>query len=118
MVEIGGRALENSYFSNHYSNEDTSQKIQNFVSKYKQQYLAVPDGMAAMGYDAAMILADSLKRAKSLSKQDLRDAIASTQNYPAVTGNISLNDKRNAVKPAVVLKIADGTFHYQATIQP
>ncbi len=118
LVEIGGRALENSYFSNHYSNEDTSQKIQNFVSKYKQQYLAVPDGMAAMGYDAAMILADSLKRAKSLSKQDLRDAIASTQNYPAVTGNISLNDKRNAVKPAVVLKIADGTFHYQATIQP
>ncbi len=118
LVEIGGKALENSYFSSHYSTENTSPKIQTFVSKFRQHYQANPDGMAAMGYDAAMILADSMKRSKTLSKQDLREAIATTQNFPAVTGNITLNEKRNAVKPAVVLKIVDGAFHYQTTIQP
>jgi branched-chain amino acid transport system substrate-binding protein len=71
-----------------------------------------------MGYDAAMILADSLRRSKTLSKQDLREAISTTQNFPGVTGNITLNEKRNAVKSAVILKVANGAFHYQTTIQP
>lgn len=118
LLEISGKAMENSYFSNHYSNEDVSPKIQNFVTKYRQRYSDSPDGMAAMGYDAAMILADSLRRSKTLSKQDLREAISTTQNFPGVTGNITLNEKRNAVKSAVILKVANGAFHYQTTIQP
>jgi branched-chain amino acid transport system substrate-binding protein len=118
LVEIGGKALENSYFSNHYSNEDTAPKIKDFVTQFSKRYTSKPDGMAAMGYDAAMILVDSIRRSKTLSKQDLRDAIAATKGFSAVTGNISLNEQRNAVKPAVVLKIVDGLFRYQTTIQP
>jgi branched-chain amino acid transport system substrate-binding protein len=71
-----------------------------------------------MGFDAAMILADAMKRAKSLSASDLKDAIAATNSYPGVTGKISIDKQRNAVKPAVVLKIENGLFKYQTTVNP
>jgi branched-chain amino acid transport system substrate-binding protein len=74
--------------------------------------------MAAMGYDAAMILADALKRSKTLSKEDLRNAIADTHDFAAVTGMITLNEKRNAIKPAVILKIVNGAFQYRTSVQP
>lgn len=119
LTEIGGKAIENSYFSNHYSNEDQSPRVQEFVSKFKESYHTLPDGMAAMGYDSVLILADAMKRAKSLQTPDILTALNATQNYPAVTGNITIDSKRNAIKSAVVLKVGEnGIFKYQTTVNP
>ena len=118
LLEIGGNSLEGSYFSNHYSSEDQSPVVQSFIKAFKEAYGIIPDGLAAAGYDAAKILADAMTRAPSLEKAAIRDALASTKNYNAVTGRISIDDKRNAVKSAVVLKIAGGVFKYQSTINP
>lgn len=118
LTEIGGESLENSYFSTHYSPEDTSPQIQDFIKRYKEAYGVIPDGLAAMGYDAALVLADSLKRAKSSSASDLRDAIAATKDFQGVTGKINIDSKRNAVKAATVLKIVKGEQKFAATINP
>ncbi len=118
LAEIGGKAIENSYFSNHYTNENKDPAIQNFITKFKSSYGTVPDGLAAMGYDAAMILADSMKRAKSLSPADIRNALATTKDFPGVTGKITIDAKRNAIKSAVVLKVENGYFKYQTTVNP
>ncbi|MBI4925010.1 MAG: ABC transporter substrate-binding protein, partial [Bdellovibrio sp.] len=56
LKEIGGSAIENSYFSNHYSEEDKSPQVVEFIKNYKEVYGSVPDGLAAMGYDAAKVL--------------------------------------------------------------
>lgn len=118
LKEIGGDAIVGSYFSNHYSSEDKSPAVQEFVQKYKAAYGAVPDGLAAMGYDAALVLIDAMKRAKALTPADIRDAIAATKDFQAVTGKISLNEKRDAVKSAVVLKVEKDDFKYQMTVNP
>ncbi len=118
LKEIGGKAIENSYFSNHYSEEDKSPLVLDFIEKYKAAYGVIPDGLAAMGYDAAKVFADSVARAKSLRTEDLRDALSTTKNYPGVTGNITIDEKRNAVKSAVVLKVVESGFMYQTTISP
>ena len=118
LKEIGGKAIDGSYFSNHYSPEDKSPYVQDFLVKFKTTYGVVPDGLAAMGYDAAKILADAMGRAKSLSTADIRDAIAATKNFQGVTGNITINEKRDAVKSAVVLKVVGGEYKYQTTIAP
>ena len=118
LKEIGGEALNGSYFSNHYSNEDKSPAVQEFITKFKAAYGIVPDGLTAMGYDAARVLVDAMNRAKSLSPSDIRDAIAQTKNYAGVTGHITIDEKRNAVKSAVVLKVDNGDFKYQTTINP
>ncbi len=115
-LEIGGAAVEGYYFSTHYSADAESPKVQEFVKRYREQFGSVPDGMAALGYDTAQILADALRRAGSSEGEKLRDAIADTRDFDGVTGTISIDGERNAKKDAVVLKIENGRFRYYRTI--
>jgi branched-chain amino acid transport system substrate-binding protein len=118
LTEIGGKSIEGSYFSNHYSPEDQNPRVVNFVKDFKTAYNEVPDGLAAMGYDAMIVLAEALKKTPDLDGVKLRDAIAATKDHPGVTGTISLNSQRNPVKSSVVLKVEGNQMHYMATIQP
>jgi branched-chain amino acid transport system substrate-binding protein len=118
LIPVGGKAIEGAYFSNHFSVDDKSPAVQDFVSKYKQKYNALPDAFAALGYDAAKLLADAITRAGGTDPQKLRDAIASTKNFPGVSGTITINPERNATKSAVILTIKDGAVHYFDTVQP
>jgi len=118
LIEVAGSAMEGNFFSNHFSAEDKSPVIQEFIRKFKEKYNESPDAIAALGYDSAMILADAIKRAGTTDSAPLRDAIATTKNFPAVTGVITLDGQRNANKPAVILTIKDGEFRYVETISP
>ncbi|MGB8657599.1 MAG: ABC transporter substrate-binding protein [Candidatus Zixiibacteriota bacterium] len=144
LVEIGGKALENTYYSNHYTVEDPRPEIQRFISDYRTRYNEVPDAMAPLGYDAARIAFDAMKRSgifeeKSIeeSKRDnpkavslmqivntpknreqIRNAIAQTTDFPGVTGLITIDQNRNAKKSAVVVKIEDGKVKFVETINP
>ena len=118
LIEIGGQALEGSYFSNHYSVDDPSPAIQKFVTDYRAKYGETPDALAGLGYDAAQVLFDAIKRANSTEPQAIRDALAKTSNFAGVTGTTTLDEHRNAVKPAVVLQIKDGKLAYVETITP
>ncbi len=108
LYQIGGAALHGSYFSNHYSPDDTDPIVQKFVSDYKTQYGSVPDALAATAYDAARIMFDAIKRANSLDGAAIRDALAATKDFPGVTGKVTFNENRDAVKPIVMVKIENG----------
>jgi branched-chain amino acid transport system substrate-binding protein len=118
LIEVGGAAMEGNFFSNHFSAEDSSPVIQDFISKFKAKFNEEPDAMAALGYDSALILADAIKRAGTTDSKALRDAIAATKDFNAVTGKITLDERRNANKPAVILTIKDGRFRYVETVTP
>jgi branched-chain amino acid transport system substrate-binding protein len=118
LVPIGGKALEGCYFSTHYSPQDTSPTVQNFVKDFKTKYHETPDAMAALGYDSAMILADALRRAGSTDGAKVRDALAATKDFAGVTGQITIDSARNASKPAVILTVTNGQFQYIETIKP
>jgi branched-chain amino acid transport system substrate-binding protein len=118
LFELGGSAMEGHYFSNHYSPDDPAPRVQAWVAAYKNAYGSVPDSLATLAYDAAGVAIAAMKRAPDLSEKAIRDAIAQTKDYPGVAGNITLDSGRNAVKPAVVLKVAKGKFDYVTTINP
>ena len=118
LVEIGGDAVNGSYYSNHFSVDDPAPKIQKFVSDYKARYSATPDALAGLGYDAASVLFDAIKRANSTDGAKIRDAIASTKDFDGITGKITIDKERNAVKPAVVLQVKDGKLQFVETITP
>jgi branched-chain amino acid transport system substrate-binding protein len=118
LWEIGGEALNGCYFSNHYSTDDPNPAVQKFVNDYKTKYGQVPDALAALAYDAARILADSFTRAGSTDGDKVRKAIGATKDFPGVTGAITINAERNAVKPAVILKVENGKYLLVETITP
>jgi len=117
-LKNAGHALDGCYFSNHYSPEEQRPAVQEFVTRYRTEFGKIPDGMAATGYDAARILMDAMERATSLSGKDLARAIAATKDFPGVTGIISMDELRNARKPAVILRLEGGKPSYVTSIEP
>lgn len=118
LAAIAGEAIEGAYYSNHYSHEEQRPEVQAFVQRYQARYNQVPDGLAALGYDAAHILFEAMKRAPSLSGKDLAAAIAQTKDYHGVTGVITIDSERNARKPAVMVQMKGGKPGYVSTIYP
>jgi branched-chain amino acid transport system substrate-binding protein len=119
LVKIGQDAVEGDYFSTHYAPDVATEQSRKFVADYQQKYKGkTPDAMAALGYDSAMILADAIKRAGTTDGPKLRDALAATKNFDGVTGVTTINEQRDATKPAVILQVQDGKFKYLETINP
>ncbi len=119
LCEIGGEALNGCFFSTHYSVDDTSSAIQNFVAAFKKRNNgSLPDAIAALGYDGAKVLVDAIRRAGSDNPDSIRIALTRTKDFPGVTGAITLNENRDAVKPAVVLEVKDGKYAYKETVTP
>jgi len=118
LGEIAGSSIEGCFYSNHYSHEDPNPRVQDFIKKYNERYKQIPDGLAALGYDAARILFEAMKRTESLDGKSLAAELAKTKDFDGVTGRISIDADRNAVKPAVILEMKAGKPKFVTTIQP
>jgi branched-chain amino acid transport system substrate-binding protein len=120
-LKNGREALRNSFISNHYSGDDPSPVVQNFVKAYRARFKREPDGIAALGYDAAKVLGDAITRAGSTEGPKVRDALAKA-DVPGVTGHLKINEKRDVVKPAVIQELqfvnGDVRYVYRTTINP
>jgi branched-chain amino acid transport system substrate-binding protein len=124
LIKIGKDAVEGHYFSTHYHPDVSSPRSKAFVEAYKKRWKnsdgtpKLPDAMAALGYDSAMILADAIKRAASTDGPKVRDALAASKDFDGVTGKTTIDEKRDATKSAVILQVKDGKFRYMETINP
>jgi branched-chain amino acid transport system substrate-binding protein len=119
LYEIGGQSLAGDYFSSHFSADDPDPQVQRFVEDYRRLFGNAPDSFAATAYDATRIMLDACARATSLERTAIRDALAATRDFPGVTGAVTFNSERNAVKPIVIIRIGDaGTQSVEAHIKP
>lgn len=105
LLNSGGQGIMGSYYSNHYSNLEDRPQVKDFVAKFKEKYGEEPaNAMGALGYDAALVLIDALKRSSSFDSRAIRDAVAATSNLEAVSGTITMGPDGNAQKPGLILK--------------
>lgn len=119
LVEMAGaEAMNNTFFSNHYAPDNHSPKIDSFVEAYKKEYNEIPDAPAVLGYDAACMAIDAIKRANSADPVKIKDALAQTKDLELVTGTVTLDKYHNPVKSAVVMELKDGKQVYKTTINP
>lgn len=119
LAEIGGAdALNNTFFTNHYSVEDNSPKSKAFLDAFQKEYGQVPDAMAVLGYDAAYALVDAIKRANSTDSEKIREALAATKDFQGVTGALTLNATHDAIKSAVIIEMKNGKQVYKETVKP
>jgi branched-chain amino acid transport system substrate-binding protein len=118
LLLIAGTLLEGSYFTTHYSSDDPRPEVRAFVDKYSKEYNETPDATAALGYDTARYAMAAIVEADSSEKPEIREALATLEGFVGVTGPIRLDAKRNAIKPAVVLKIEAGRRKYVKSVAP
>ena len=117
VVDIAGAdALNNTFFSTHYSEKDA--EVQGFIEAYKKKYNHAPNVFAALGYDAGKMLVDALKRAGSNDTEKIREALEATKDLKVGTGTISMDKNHNPIKTAVILEMKNGEKELKAKIAP
>ena len=117
LTEVGGAAVEGCFFTNHYSQEDTSPVVVEFVKNYKAKYNATPDALAALGYDATNLMLDAINRAGSTDGTAIQGALVKT-DLKVVTGQVKFDGDRNPVKSAVIIELKGGQQVYKTTVAP
>lgn len=109
LTELAGAdALNDVYFSSHFSSLDKDPSVMGFIESYKAKYGKEPDQFAALGYDLAMFVIDGIKRAGSEDPVALKDALAQTKDFKGITGSFSMDENHNPVKAVVVVGIENG----------
>lgn len=109
-------AIENSYFTNHFSIEDQSEKIQNFLKDYREAYKEDPSAFSALGYDAVYMMKTAIEKAGTTDKQKVVDALKGIE-YDGVTGYLTFDDHNNPVKAVTVLKTENGKYVFDSKVK-
>jgi branched-chain amino acid transport system substrate-binding protein len=138
LLAIGGDALNGCYYTNHWALDAPDPHLHAFLSTYRTQFKSDPDAIAGLAYDAANVLFGALAKlaeqdpqtfkglsssragseARKAAEKKLRDIIATTTAYAGATGTITLDENRNASKPAVVIEIKDTKKVYNSSFNP
>ena len=118
LFKIGGDAIDGSYFSDHFAPDMATEQAKQFVAKFTAKYGVPPSGLGALGYEAAEVLVDAIRRAGKDEPTAIRDAIAQTKDFEGVTGKITMDAQRNPQKSAVVLKVEGGKAKFETSIAP
>ncbi len=118
LVPQGGAALRNTYYCDNFSLETDLPVSRHFIERFRQRYGEDPDSIAPLAYDAVTILADAIARAGAAKPEKIRNALAETKDFPAVTGNVTIDPQRNPQKTAFVVGFSDGRYRLVKTVQP
>jgi branched-chain amino acid transport system substrate-binding protein len=117
FMERGGRQVKQGYYVDHWAGAAQGPEARAFIEQCGDH--GQPDASAALAYDAAMILAEALRRAETASDPaKIRDALAQTKDFPGVTGKITFDQHGDPIKSAVIMQIIDGVPLFLKTIHP
>lgn len=109
LLKLGGAAaLNNVYFTNHYSSLDKDPKVVKFIADFKTKYGEEPNAFHALGYDTAKFVVDAIGRSSALNGEAVKTALAETKDFEAVTGKLSVDANHNPIKAIVVIGLKDG----------
>lgn len=119
LLELAGEtALNDVYFSNHYSSLDEDPLVKEFIAKYKEKYGSEPNAFNALGYDLGKWAADAIKRAGSVEPAAITEALAGTKGFEGVTGTFDMDENHDPVKSAVVIGLENGVQKTSVKVDP
>lgn len=119
LIDLAGAEnLNNTFITNHYSSEDPDEKIQKFVSAFKDEYGKSPDAFNALGYDSVYLLKDAAERAGSTDSDKIKEELAKTKDLSLITGIVTIDENHNPIKSATVLEYQDGKQVFKTKVDP
>lgn len=119
FLDIGGDAVNGATFSTFFASEvPITETSTIFLDAYRAAYGKEPAAVTALGFDAYLVILDAIERAGSFDPVKIKEALATTTNYPGAAGMISLDVNGDAVKSAILKTVEDGNFVYKSIVEP
>lgn len=118
LYKIAKEAINGHYFSNHYTTESKDPKTMKFVQEFKAKFNETPDVMAALAYDATYMMAEAIKNTKAVTSENIREELSKIKDFHGVTGKMSMDANRDAIKSAVVVKVEGEEYKLVTEISP
>jgi len=108
-IELGGDAVEGAYYATHFSPATSGHLpvARKLVEKVRAKYGKAPDFIHAEAYDAALVAVDAIRRAGSLDRDKIRQAIAAT-DLEGTRGRIRFDKNGDPTFDTHVVKIVGG----------
>jgi branched-chain amino acid transport system substrate-binding protein len=119
LVEIASpQNLQNTYFCNHYSQDDNNPALQEFIRKYEARYGYKPDSFAVTAYDSANLMMEAIERAGSTKAEAVSGELTKIRDFPGISGQITIDDKHNTVSSGIIMKFSGGKREFVERIDP
>ena len=123
LIEIGGPAIEGSFFANHFSADAPPTELseaarQNLLPPILHDLVSPPDGPASLGYDSTTLVIEAMRRSDDITPAAIRDQIEATRNYSGAAILSHFDENRRAIKSLVINTVKDGKIQFHQTILP
>ncbi|MGE0171999.1 MAG: ABC transporter substrate-binding protein [Oligoflexales bacterium] len=109
---MGPEAGSGHYFITHFSADDLSANVKEFVSEYEAATNKRPTSLAAMGYDSMKILLEAYLSTQSNRTPVLVRALEEAPELQGLTGGIVFDRDRTAVKNGVIMATTSAGFKF------
>ena len=120
FIDLGKGAVEGATFSTFFATEKPiTKESEKFLTEFKKEYGGKEAAaVAALGYDAYLILIQAIERVGSADSVKLRDELAKTKDFQGAAGVVNFDENRDAVKSAVIKEVKNGKFIFKEVIEP
>ncbi len=118
FIDVGQEAVEGAMLTTFFATEKPLNDLsKQFIEEYRAEYGTEPSAVAALAFDAYLVIRDAIEKAGSADDTTaIRDEIAKTENFQGATGSISLDENGDAIKDVIIKTVQDGKFTYKTTV--
>jgi branched-chain amino acid transport system substrate-binding protein len=109
--------LDGCYMTSLYAVDDPSPATREFARLYRERFETDPPTMAALGYDAALLMIAALRKAGSSRSEAVRNAVIGL-TIDGATGEFTIGEDRQTRKRVVIQKIENGAMKFVERVEP
>jgi branched-chain amino acid transport system substrate-binding protein len=109
FIKMAGAAAEGVVVTYPFDDTRTDPVTKRFIASFAAKYGHSPDSFAAHAYDAVYLMTRAI-RIGGLNKAKIRDALASTRDFPGVTGVISFDEYNDDPREVIFARVENGRF--------
>jgi len=119
LINIGGDAVENLYYTTHYHPDAAQTDIAKiFVKKFEEKFGERPAALSALIFDAYSMILKAIEAANSTDPEDIANALRNIKNFKGVTGIITMGEDGNPIKTGIINMVKNGKFVFVKAVKP
>ena len=113
LVRLGGAAVEDVAVTAFYHPNTPTPEVKIFNERFEKRYGRLPDTSAALGYDALMLMAYAMNKAKTTVPSAVAAELHKLKDWKGVTGDHGFDKAGNVLEMPVVMQVVkNGKFEF------